>query len=38
VSGGAARSFHRSFAAGEDLVHSLVDPHVGFRAIWFFLV
>ena len=25
--GGAPRSFHRSFAAGEDLLHSLVDPH-----------
>jgi hypothetical protein len=27
--GGAARSFHRSFAAGEDLLYSLVDPHAG---------
>jgi hypothetical protein len=24
---GAPRSFHRSFAAGEDLLHSLFDPH-----------
>jgi hypothetical protein len=23
----APRSFHRSFAAGEDLLHSLLDPH-----------
>jgi hypothetical protein len=26
ASGGAPRAFHRSFAAGEDLLHSLVDP------------
>jgi hypothetical protein len=26
ASGGAPRSFHRSFTAGEDLLHSLVDP------------
>lgn len=30
ASGGAPRSFHRSFAAGEDFLHSLVDPHAGF--------
>jgi hypothetical protein len=29
ASGGAPRSFHRSFAAGEDLLHSLVDPRAG---------
>jgi len=29
ASGGAPRSFHRRFAAGEDLLHSLVDPHAG---------
>jgi hypothetical protein len=27
--GGAPRSFHHSFAAGEDLLHSLVDAHAG---------
>jgi hypothetical protein len=27
--GGAPRSFDRGFAAGEDLLHSLVDPHAG---------
>jgi hypothetical protein len=26
---GAPRSFHRSFAACEDLLHSLVDPQAG---------
>ena len=26
---GAARCFHGSFAAGEDFLHSLVDPHAG---------
>jgi len=29
ASGGAPRSFERSFAAGEDLLHSLVDPRAG---------
>jgi hypothetical protein len=29
ASGGAPRSFYRSFAACEDILHSLVDPHAG---------
>jgi hypothetical protein len=29
ASRGAPRLFHRSFAACEDLLHSLVDPHAG---------
>jgi len=27
--GGAARAFHGGFAAGEDLLHSLINPHAG---------